>query len=80
MTAERDLLRLLGEMPFLDRLEAAAVSGWSRRAVYAACAALEEAGLVASLPHAHASELVAPTQRYQLTTCLGCAGSPTKKG
>ncbi len=68
MTAERDLLRLLGEMPFLDRLEAAALSGWSRGAVYAACAALEAAGLVAPLPHAHASELLASTQRYQLTT------------
>ena len=52
MTAERDLLRLLGEMPFLDRLEAAAVSGWSRGAVYAACAALEEAGLAAPPPPA----------------------------
>ena len=67
MTAERDLLRLLGEMPYLDRLEAAAVSGWSRGAVYAACAALGEAGLVAPLPHAHASELVAPARRYALT-------------
>ena len=67
MTAERDLLRLLGEMPCLDRLEAAALSGWSRGAVYAACAALGEAGLVAPLPHAHASELVAPAQRYALT-------------
>ncbi len=65
MTAGRDLLRLLGEMPFLDRLEAAAVSGWSRGAVYASCAALEEAGLVA--PLLHASELVAPTRRYGLT-------------
>ena len=65
MSAGRDLLRLLGAAPFLDRLEAAALSGWSRGAVYAACAALEEAGLVASLPHA--SELIAPTQRYALT-------------
>ncbi len=65
MSVARDLLRLLGGMPFLDRLEAAAVSGWSRGAVYAACAALEEAGLVAPLPHA--SELLAPTQRYHLT-------------
>ncbi len=67
MTVERDLLRLLAEMPCLDRLEAAALSGWSRGAVYAACAALGEAGLVAPLPHAHASELVAPARRYQLT-------------
>ncbi len=65
MRVERDLLRLLGEAPFLDRLEAAAVSGWSRGAVYAASAALQEAGLVAPLPHA--SEVVAPTQRYHLT-------------
>ncbi|MCY4393210.1 MAG: replication-relaxation family protein [Chloroflexi bacterium] len=65
MTVERDLLRLLAQMPFLDRLEAAALSGWSRGAVYAACAALGEAGLVAPLPHA--SELVAPARRYHLT-------------
>ena len=65
MSAGRDLLRLLGEAPFLDRLEAAALSGWSRGAVYAAFEALEEAGLVAPLPHA--SELIAPTQRYHLT-------------
>ena len=65
MRARRDLLRLLAEMPFLDRLEAAAVSGWSRGAVYAATAALEEEGLVAPLPHA--CELTAPTQRYHLT-------------
>ena len=67
MRAERDLLRLLGAMPFLDRLEAAALCGWSRGAVYAAFAALGEAGLVAPLPHAHASEFVAPAQRYALT-------------
>ena len=65
MRVERDLLRLLGEMPFPDRLELAAVSGWSRGAVYANCEALEGAGLVASLPHA--SELIAPTRRYHLT-------------
>ncbi|MYA18885.1 MAG: hypothetical protein F4Z25_01125 [Chloroflexi bacterium] len=66
MSAGLDLLRLLGEAPYLDRLEAVAISGWSRGAVYAAFAALGEAGLVAPLPHA--SELVAPTQRYHLTT------------
>ena len=65
MSAGRDLLRLLGEMPFLDRLEAAAISGWSRGAVYAACRELQDAGLVAPLPHA--SELIAPTQRCHLT-------------
>ena len=65
MSVERDLLRLLGEMPSPDRLELAALSGWSRGAVYANCEALEGAGLIASLPHA--SERIAPTRRYQLT-------------
>ena len=67
MRVERDLLRLLGEAPFLDRLEAATLSGWSRGAVYAAFVALGEAGHIAPLPHAHASELLAPTRRYALT-------------
>ena len=65
MSVERDLLRLLGDAPFLDRLEAATLSGWSRGAVYAAMRKLGETGLVASIPHA--SELVAPTHRYHLT-------------
>ncbi len=65
MKVEHDLLRVLGEAPFLDPLEAAALSGWSRGAVYAAARKLGEAGFVASLPHA--SEIVAPTQRYSLT-------------
>ena len=65
MSTAGELLRLLAEMPFLDRLEAAAVSGWSRGAVYAAMAGLEEESLAASLPHA--SELTAPTRRYALT-------------
>ena len=65
MRAERDLLALLGDTPFLDRLEAAALSGWSRGAAYQAMERLGEAGLVAPLPHG--SELIATTQRYSLT-------------
>ena len=65
MRPGRDLLRLLAAMPFLDRLEMVALSGWSRGAVYGSIRALEDAGLAASLPHA--SELVAPTRRYGLT-------------
>ncbi len=65
MRPERDLLRLLGATPFLDRLELVALSGWSRGAVYGSVAALEEKGLAASLPHA--SQLIAPTRRYALT-------------
>ena len=60
-----ELLRLLGDMPFLDRLEAAAVSGWSSGAVYKAVPRLEDAGLIASVPHG--TELVSPTRRFHLT-------------
>ena len=51
-------------MPFLDRLELAAVSGVPDRSVYNAVAALERQGLVASLPHATA--LLHRTRRYYL--------------
>ena len=62
---EADTLRLLADMPFIDRLEAVAVSGWSRGAVYNAFESLERDGLAGSVPHA--SELVQPTRRYYLT-------------
>ena len=62
---EADTLRLLSHMPFIDRLEAVAVSGWSRGAVYRAAESLEREGLAASVPHA--SELTAATRRYRLT-------------
>ncbi len=62
---EAQTLRLLADIPFLDRLEAVAVSGWSRGAVYAAVETLERMGLADSAPHA--SELIAPTRRYSLT-------------
>ena len=61
---ERELLRALAAMPFLDRLELAAVAGRSRGAVYEAVARLEEGGLVESVPHA--AELIPPTRRYRL--------------
>ncbi len=60
-----ELLRLLADMPFLDRLEAVAVSGWSRGGVYGAVHRLEDAGLVAAVPHA--TDLTAPTRRFHLT-------------
>ena len=62
---EADTLRLLSHMPLLDRLEAVALSGWSRGAVYGSFEALEREGLAASVPHA--SELTAATRRYRLT-------------
>ena len=63
--AKRELLGRLSHMPFLDRLEMVAVSGWSRGAVYEAVRQLEDAGLVASVPHAR--DPVAPTRRFHLT-------------
>ena len=60
-----ETLRRLATMPFLDRLELAAVSGVPDRSVYNAVAALEGQGLVASLPHATA--LLRRTRRYFLT-------------
>ncbi len=53
-------------MPFLDRLDMAAVSGRSRGAVYEAVDRMERDGLVASVPHT--APLIPPTRRYSLTT------------
>ena len=63
---QADLLRLLSHMPLIDRLEAVAVSGRSRGAVYGSFEALEREGLAASVPHA--SELTPATRRYFPTT------------
>ena len=57
---EEDMLRGLASMPFIDRLELAAVSGWSRVAVYEAVQRLEDEGLAASFPHA--PDLIPPTR------------------
>lgn len=62
---ERDLLRLVAEMSFADRLELAAFSDWSERAVYQRLGELKRRGLVESL--SHASELIRPTRRFLLT-------------
>ena len=62
---EEDLLRHLASMPFLDRLELAAVSGWSRGAVYRAVRSLEDGGLAAPVPHA--TDLTPLTARFHLT-------------
>ena len=62
---EEELLRALAEMPFLDRLEMVAVSGWSKGAVYEAVERLENGGFAASVPHA--TDLVPPTRRFHLT-------------
>ena len=60
-----ETLRRLAAMPFLDRLELAAVSGLPDRSAYNAVAALDRRGLVASLPHT--TPLLRLTRRYFLT-------------
>ena len=64
-TWEGELLTALAGMPFLDRLELAAVTGWSRGAVYRGVGRLEDDGLASSVPHA--TSVVAQTRRYHLT-------------
>ena len=62
---ETDILRRLAEMPFLDRLELAALCRRSRSAVYGGMDRLAERGMVQAI--LHASELTHPTRRYCLT-------------
>ena len=63
--SERETLSVIASCPFVDRLEMAAMSGASRSAVYEAVGGLEDAGLVAHVPHA--ADLIPPTRRYRLT-------------
>ena len=60
-----EVLRRLAAMPFLDRLELAALSGIPDRSAYNAVAGLERQGLAASLPHA--TSLLRTTRRHYLT-------------
>ena len=60
-----ELLRRLAEMPLLDRLELAALTGWSRGAVYRGVDRLERDGCAACVPHA--TGLLSPTRRCHLT-------------
>ena len=62
---EAELLGLLSRMPFLDRVEAAIFSGWSRGAVYDATSRMEVAGLIAAIPHA--TVLTAATRRFHVS-------------
>lgn len=76
-TCEGALLRQLAETPLADRLELAALSGWSHGAAYAAAGRLAAAGLGASLPHA--SDLIPPTRRFLLTDA-GPAAARVREG
>ena len=68
---EQELMRRMTAMPFLDRLEMAAVSGWSKGAVYRGVRNLEDGGLAAPVPHA--TELTPLT----ISPPPGCAGWPS---
>ena len=65
--ASRDMsaLSTLASMPFLDRLEMAAVSGTPERTTHNAVTSLYRRGLVGSVRHA--TELIAPTTRFHVT-------------
>ena len=60
-----ELLKQLSQTPFADRLELAALTGWSPSAVYRQMAQLEQCGLVEHL--IHATQLTPTTRRYCLT-------------
>ena len=62
---EAELLRALAAMPFLDRLEMVAVTGWSRGPVYEAAASLEAEGFCASA--LHATDVLPTARRFHLT-------------
>ena len=60
-----ELMRLLAAMPFLDRLDMAAISGRSRGSVYESVRRLEDEGLVSSIPHG--TEFTSLARRFYLT-------------
>ena len=62
---ESAILRALAEMPFIDRLELAAVTGRSRGAVYDAVARLDADGCCQAVPHG--TGLFPASERFHLT-------------
>ena len=62
---EAEVLRALAAMPFIDRMDLAAVSGWSRGAVYEAMDRLDSGGYCDAVPHA--TGLQPATERFHLT-------------
>ena len=62
---EAEVLRALAEMPFIDRTDLAAITGWSRGAVYGAVAGLDQGGLCDAVTHA--TGLFPAAERFHLT-------------
>ena len=65
---DMQIMDRLASMPFVDRLELAALCDTHYRSLYNAMARLEREGMAQSVPHA--TETIAPTRRY----CLTAAG------
>ena len=62
---EAEILRALASMPFTDRMDLAAVSGWSRGAVYEAVDRLDAGGYCDAVTHA--TGLLPATERFHFT-------------
>ena len=62
---EAGILRALASMPFMDRMDLAAVSGWSRGAVYEAVERLDSGGYCDAVTHA--TGLFPAAERFHLT-------------
>ena len=62
---EAEMLRALAQMPFIDRTDLAAVTGWSRGAVHWAVARLDKDGLCDAVTHAIG--LCPAAERFHLT-------------
>ena len=62
---QAELLNQLLQTPFADRLELAALTGWSPSAVYRQMARLEQCGLIEHLTHT--TPLIPPARRFCLT-------------
>ena len=67
LATDESALRALAAMPFLDRLELAAVSGLSERTAHNALERLREEGLADCVRHA--GPLTASTRRWYVTAC-----------
>ena len=67
LATDETALRTLAAMPFLDRLELAAVSGLTERTAHNALERLRQEGLVDCVRHA--GPLTASTRRWYVTAC-----------
>ncbi|MDE2824023.1 MAG: replication-relaxation family protein [Chloroflexota bacterium] len=65
LSRDVNALSALASMPFLDRLEQAAVTGAPERTTHDAVTSLHRRGMVGSVRHA--TELIAPTRRFHVT-------------